>query len=56
MLIRLFCFLLMMVVLAVISILTILIGEYFAKKNESGKFANWWRRNVITQMPEDYED
>ena len=56
MLFKLFYFFLFMVLLGVISILTILIGEYFAKKNESGKFANWWRRNVITQMPDDYED
>ena len=56
MLLKLFYFFLSMVLLGVISILIILIGEYFAKKNENSKFAKWWRKNIITQMPEDYED
>jgi len=56
MLIRLFCFFLVMILLAVMSILTIIVGEYFDKKYESSKFEKWWRKNVITQMPEDYED
>jgi len=45
-----------MLLLAVMSILTIIVGEYFAVKNENSKFAKWWRRTVITHMPEDYED
>ena len=56
MLIRLFYFFIIMLLFGVVSILTIILGEYFAKKNENGKFAKWWRRNVITQMPDDYED
>jgi hypothetical protein len=56
MLIKLFYFFIIMLLFGVSSILTIILGEYFAKKNENGKFAKWWRRNVITQMPDDYED
>jgi len=56
MLFKLFYFLLIMLLIGITSILTIIVGEYFAKKNKNGKFANWWRRNVITQMPDDYED
>jgi hypothetical protein len=34
----------------------IILGEYLAGKFESSKFAKWWKKNVITQMPDDYED
>jgi hypothetical protein len=56
MLTKLLYFLFVMFLLAVSSILFILIGEYFAGKFKSSRFTKWWRRNVITQMPENYED
>ena len=34
----------------------IILGEYLAGKFESSKFAKWWKKNIITQMPDDYED
>jgi hypothetical protein len=34
----------------------IILGEYLASKYKGSKFAKWWNDNVITQMPDDYED
>ncbi len=38
------------------SIILLIIGEYFAGKFKGSKFAKWWNDNVITHMPDDYED
>jgi len=43
-------------VIVFFSIILLIIGEYLAGKYKDSKFAKWWKRNVITQMPEDYED
>jgi hypothetical protein len=33
----------------------IILGEYLVSKYENSKFAKWWRKNVVSPMPEDYE-
>ena len=52
--IKAFFFICFMVV--VFAIVVLIIGEYFVRKFKNSKFADWWNRHVITQMPEDYED
>jgi hypothetical protein len=34
----------------------IILGEYLVSKFESGKFAKWWKKNVISPMPDDYDE
>ena len=34
----------------------IILGEYLADTFKGSKFDKWWKRNVITQIPDDYED
>ena len=53
-LIKAFFFISLVAVLFCIGI--IILGEYLVSKFESSKFAKWWKKNVITQMPDDYED
>ena len=43
-------------VIVALSIILLIIGEYLAGKFKSSKFAKWWNDNVITEMPDDYED
>jgi len=52
-LIKAFLFIPLIAVLFCVAI--ILIGEYLVGKFESSKFAKWWRKNVISEMPDDYE-
>jgi len=53
-LIKAFFFICFLIVILVI--VGIIIGEYFAGKFKNSKFTKWWKNNVITQIPEDYED
>jgi hypothetical protein len=52
--IKAFFFICSLVVLFCIGV--IILGEYLAGKFESSNFAKWWKKHIITQMPEDYED
>ena len=45
------CFLLVLFCIGII-----ILGEYLVDTFKGSKFAKWWNNNVITQMPEDYED
>lgn len=35
-----------------LSVVTLLIGEFFAERNKESKFSTWWRDNVVGS----YED
>ena len=37
-------------------ILLMILGTYLADTFKGSKFDKWWKRNVITQIPDDYED
>jgi len=52
--IKAFFFISLVVVLFCIGI--IILGEYLTGKFSNSKFAKWWNKYVITQMPDDYED
>ena len=45
------CFLLVLFCIGII-----ILGEYLADTFKGSKFDKWWKNNVITQIPEDYED
>jgi len=49
-------FFLICLVAVLFCIVIIILGEYLVSKFESSKFAKWWNKYVITQMPDDYED
>lgn len=53
-LIKAFFFICLVVVLFCVAI--ILIGEYLTDKFSNSKFAKWWRKNVVSPMPEDYDE
>jgi len=52
-LIKAFLFISLIAVLFCVAI--ILIGEYLTDKFINSKFAKWWRKNVISEMPDDYD-
>jgi len=52
--IKVFLFISVVILLFLIGL--IIIGEYLTGKFEDSKFAKWWKRNVITQMPDDYDE
>lgn len=31
-----------------------ILGEWIARKNENGKFAKWWRKNIVAPDPTDF--
>ena len=49
-------FLFISIVIVIFLIGLIILGEYFTSKFKDSKFTKWWKKNVITEMPEDYED
>lgn len=49
-------FFLICFMVVVFGIIILIIGEYLTGKFKDSKFAKWWKKNVITEMPEDYED
>jgi hypothetical protein len=52
-LIKAFFFISLIAVLFCIGI--IILGEYLTDKFSNSKFAKWWRKKVISEMPDDYE-
>ena len=53
-LIKAFFFICFLAILFCVGIL--ILGEYLVDKFKDSKFTKWWRKNVISEMPEDYED
>lgn len=51
---------LMMILYPLIFILIcailIIIGEYFSNKYPNSKFNKWWNKNVVTKMPDNYDE
>ena len=42
--------------ISISALLVIILGTYLADTFKGSKFDKWWKRNVITQIPDDYED
>ena len=45
-------FLFISIVIVIFLIGLIILGEYLTGKFKDSKFAKWWKKNVITEMPE----
>ena len=52
--IKAFFFISLVAVLFCIGI--IILGEYLTGKFSDSKFAKWWRKNIVSPMPEDYDE
>ena len=33
--------------IGVLSVITLLIGEFFADRNKESKFSTWWRKHIV---------
>ena len=49
-------FLFISIVIVIFLIGLIILGEYLTGKFKESKFAKWWKKTVITEMPEDYDE
>lgn len=45
-------FLVILSSIGALSVLTLLIGEFFAGKNSESKFSTWWRENIVGSFNE----
>ena len=49
-------FLFISIVIVIFLIGLIILGEYLTGKFKDSKFAKWWKKNVVSEMPEDYDE
>ena len=49
-------FLFISIVIVIFFTGLIIFGEFLTGKFKDSKFAKWWKRNVVTQMPDDYDE
>jgi hypothetical protein len=52
--IKAFFFISLIAVLFCVGI--IILGEYLTGKFSNSKFAKWWKKNVVSEMPDDYDE
>lgn len=53
-LLKVFLFISLAIVIFFVGL--IILGEFLTGKFKSSKFAKWWKRNVVSEMPEDYDE